>query len=249
MCKVSWIFQTEQECKDIYNSSHFELGHCPEARGIGSCDEPLLEIERTYTIFIYAVTIIFPIVGTILLYTGLLHKVRESLRQEHFFSPLFKVSFIRQSITSIGRSSKSQSNSRGGKGDQTLRRSIKLFTSVLVISWLPVVIWKIIRIFGFNFPPRFCYGFSRFAETSLWIGPALNPILYSFLGRRFRKDLMAAFPCIKQEQSMITSEYTQQSRATVNTTNEISLQMMKTDEEKNLLSVRSPLISLELSVF
>ena len=78
MCKVSWIFQTEQECKDIYNSSDFELGHCPEARGIGSCDEPLLEIERTYTIFIYAVTIIFPIVGTILLYTGLLHKVRES---------------------------------------------------------------------------------------------------------------------------------------------------------------------------
>jgi len=150
----------------------------------------------------------------------------------------FQVSFIRQSITSIGRSSKgnSKSQGRGGKGDQTLRRSIKLFTSVLVISWLPVVIWKIIRLCGFELDDKFCYGYSKFAETSLWIGPALNPILYSFLGRRFRKDLLATFPCIKQEQNPIISEYTQQSRATVNTTNELSLQMIN-DEEKQLLPV------------
>jgi len=188
---------------------------------MGSCDEPFLELERMYTIFIYSLTIIFPIVGTIILYTGLLHKV----------------SFIRQSITSIGRSSKgNKSQGRGGKGDQTLRRSIKLFTSVLVISWLPVVIWKIIRLCGFELPDKFCYGFSKFAETSLWIGPALNPILYSFLGRRFQKDLLAAFPCIKQEQNPIISEYTQQSRATVNTTNELSLQMINSEEESKLLS-------------
>ncbi|CBY16300.1 unnamed protein product, partial [Oikopleura dioica] len=219
-CKVSWIFQSEAECKEIYNKSDLELGDCPEMKSIGSCGEPLLEMERMYTIFIYAVTIIFPIVGTIILYTGLLHKV----------------SFIRQSITSIGRSSKgnSKSQGRGGKGDQTLRRSIKLFTSVLVISWLPVVIWKIIRLCGFELDDKFCYGYSKFAETSLWIGPALNPILYSFLGRRFRKDLLATFPCIKQEQNPIISEYTQQSRATVNTTNELSLQMIN-DEEKQLL--------------
>lgn len=42
---------------------------------MGSCDEPFLELERMYTIFIYSLTIIFPIVGTIILYTGLLHKV------------------------------------------------------------------------------------------------------------------------------------------------------------------------------
>ena len=150
-----------------------------------------------------------------------------------------QVSFIRQSITSIGRSSKgNKSQGRGGKGDQTLRRSIKLFTSVLVISWLPVVIWKVIRLCGgFHLPATFCNGMNRFAETTLWIGPALNPILYSFLGRRFRKDLLAAFPCIKQEQNPIISEYTQQSRATVNTTNELSLQIINCEEETKLLSV------------
>jgi hypothetical protein len=78
----------------------------------------------------------------------------------------------------------------------------------------------------------------------------LNPILYSFLGRRFRKDLLSAFPCIKQEQNQIISEYTQQSRATVNTTNELSLQMINSEEENKLLSVSlHPHNTLKISHF
>ena len=64
---------------------------------------------------------VIPVLSTILLYMGLLNKVK----------------FIRKSISSIGRTSQSSND-----GDSTLQRSIRLFSGALIIAWLPLVLYR-----------------------------------------------------------------------------------------------------------
>ena len=119
------------------------LDDCPEATSQGDCKfADIQPNEQIWLLVVFILAVIVPIMTTIFLYTGLLNKVK----------------FIRQSISSIGRTSTSNNN-----GDLALRRSIRLFSAALIISWLPLLVYKMVRYFELDLGPKFCLSFGRIA--------------------------------------------------------------------------------------
>ena len=60
-----------------------------------------------------------------------------------------------------------------------------------IIHWFPTVIYRIIRILEI---PN-CIIFRTVANTFHWLGPILNPIMYSFMSAKFRRQLVWTLRC------------------------------------------------------
>ena len=60
-----------------------------------------------------------------------------------------------------------------------------------IIHWFPTVVYRIIRILEI---PN-CIIFRTVANTFHWLGPILNPIMYSFMSAKFRRQLVWTLRC------------------------------------------------------
>ena len=66
-----------------------------------------------------------------------------------------------------------------------------IFSAMAILHWFPTVIYRIIRILEI---PN-CVIFRTVANTFHWLGPILNPIMYSFMSAKFRRQLMWTLRC------------------------------------------------------
>ena len=56
-----------------------------------------------------------------------------------------------------------------------------LFSASTAISWVPTVIYRLVRLSE----SKQCTFFHEWSRSVIWISPLLNPILYSFMSKKF----------------------------------------------------------------
>ena len=111
-----------------------------------------------------------------------------------------------RNVKSIGRAKRSDSRIR------TLAL-LSLFSAMAIIHWLPTVIYRIVRILEL---PN-CTIFRTVANTFHWLGPILNPIMYSFMSAKFRRQLKWTLSCTtmtKFQMSMLRNSGSQRTEST-----------------------------------
>ena len=104
--------------------------------------------EKIYFLVFALLVIIIPILATFLLYTGIIQKV----------------SVIRKSISSIGRSSASKKST----SDSALLRSIIYFTAALIFAWLPLIVYKFLKFWEVEMSHKLCQTFGKIATLLPW---------------------------------------------------------------------------------
>lgn len=56
-----------------------------------------------------------------------------------------------------------------------------LFSASTAITWIPTIAFRLIRVAE----SKNCEFFDDWAKAVIWISPVLNPILYSFMSKKF----------------------------------------------------------------
>ena len=87
------------------------------------------------------------------------------------FSTRYHSNSIRISETQLRLAEIRDSASRNtpNKTTSTLKRNITLFTSSLIISWIPLIIWRTILYLGVPLSPKICEGGQKISSISPWM--------------------------------------------------------------------------------
>ncbi len=85
-------------------------------------------------------------------------------------------------LSSIGNQSRSNS--------KTVSRNIAIFLIATLLGSAPCLLFYLIRLTKIDFGVNFCHRLIYVKDWFLISCPMINAIIYSFLGRKFRRDLM-----------------------------------------------------------
>lgn len=126
--------------------------------------------EKIYWSIFWLFGFLIPIVITIFCYIRIISEVR----------------MAKERIHQLGRSNVHLHSA--SKNSNLVATIASSFLST-IICWVPFMSWKIIRIFEIYLPHKACYDYKGISDTFVWFSPVLNPILYSLIGKNFRRKL------------------------------------------------------------
>ncbi|CAG5110269.1 Oidioi.mRNA.OKI2018_I69.chr2.g4684.t1.cds [Oikopleura dioica] len=92
----------------------------------------------------------------------------------------------------------SGSNRQGSKNKYLLVTIIASFCGNL-ISWMCFVLFKLFRVLNIHLSHRDCYFFEKADDILIYTGPILNPILFSFVGKNFRRKFKMKFANLRSQ--------------------------------------------------
>lgn len=115
---------------------------------------------------------------------------------------------IRQSetmLSSIGNQSRSNS--------KTVSRNIAIFLLATLLGSAPCLLFYFIRLTKIDFGVDFCHKLIYVKDWFLISCPMINAIIYSFLGRKFRRDLVVRNQQGEQNSCMYLASVLQEVRS------------------------------------
>ncbi|CBY09914.1 unnamed protein product [Oikopleura dioica] len=143
--------------------------YSPDIRDLNKCLLPTSAGETTHYIARFIFGFCLPATLTVFFYCKIGQKIRQSETM----------------LSSIGNQSRSNS--------KTVSRNIAIFLIATLLGSAPCLLFYLIRLTKIDFGVNFCHRLIYVKDWFLISCPMINAIIYSFLGRKFRRDLMRVF--------------------------------------------------------
>ncbi|CAG5094475.1 Oidioi.mRNA.OKI2018_I69.XSR.g13590.t1.cds [Oikopleura dioica] len=140
-----------------------------ESRSLSKCLLPTSVGETTHYIARFIFGFCLPAALTVFFYCKIGQKIRQSETM----------------LSSIGNQSRSNS--------KTVSRNIAIFLLATLLGSAPCLLFYFIRLTKIDFGVDFCHKLIYVKDWFLISCPMINAIIYSFLGRKFRRDLVRVF--------------------------------------------------------
>ncbi|CBY35576.1 unnamed protein product [Oikopleura dioica] len=159
-CILNWHHLEKDECLEILNGENTESCH-----NLNKCAINQYRNQKIYDIIFLLVGFLIPLLISGFSYVKILKEVKQT----------------RKRISRL-----SGTKRQGCKNKYLLVTIIASFCGNL-ISWMCLVIFKLLRVLNVHLPDRDCYYFEKADDILIYTGPILNPILFSFVGKNFRR--------------------------------------------------------------
>ena len=98
--------------------------------------------------------------------------------------PMLIIIYSYSSIIKFVRESQRSVMAVGSSSNDNRMRTLVLlflFSASTAITWIPTITYRLIRVAE----SKNCEFFDDWAKAVIWISPVLNPILYSFMSKKF----------------------------------------------------------------
>ena len=167
VCTRVWTTLTLSDCNPTLALAPYQnmTELCP-SRECSTDQYSMESMERGYFIFRITFGFLLPTCLTLIFY----HRIRLKIVQSS------------KMVTKLGTKSSIDEQS-------TLTRNIVIFFSATFIGNFPYILHKIAILVKLPLNQSQCSQFKRTANIFLIFSPVINGLIYSFLGRKFRKDL------------------------------------------------------------